>query len=403
MNARFFAFVSKRLLLGCVAFAAEVSVSSRAAINSGSDGSDGIFKPTADTVIDMADHPDGIYQYTSVEIRLGVTVSFIRNQKNTPVTWLVQGECIIKGDINLSAHAAQAQHGGAGGPGGWDGGSGGSNPSPGQGPGGGGAGPEGGGGSFGTRGGALNPATCPTCGEAGITYGNSFLLPLVGGSGGGGGGGEAGGGGGGGAILIACSGTLQLDGTIFAIGGAPGRIDPQTGPNGAGGSGGGIRLVTPHFTGKGSLNAGGGLVNYGGNGGAGRIRIDTFESTFGGTYDSPFTQGFQPIIIPTEGGTSQLTIASVGGINLKDNPSGLLLPPDVIIPGDEQNPLSVVVRCSQIPLNTIIKVTVRSATGPMVSETGLNTVGTVASSSATVMLNIPRGGGIIFASASIKH
>ena len=33
-----------------------------AQVNSGSNGSDGAFNPTTNTVINMADHPNGIYQ-----------------------------------------------------------------------------------------------------------------------------------------------------------------------------------------------------------------------------------------------------------------------------------------------------------------------------------------------------
>lgn len=43
----------------------------------------------------MADHPDGIYHYTSVNIPSGVTVTFKPNAANTPVVWLVQGNCVI--------------------------------------------------------------------------------------------------------------------------------------------------------------------------------------------------------------------------------------------------------------------------------------------------------------------
>jgi len=56
-----------------------------AQVNSGSDGHDGALNPTSDLVIDMADHPDGIYHYTSVNIPAGVTVSFIPNAGNKPV------------------------------------------------------------------------------------------------------------------------------------------------------------------------------------------------------------------------------------------------------------------------------------------------------------------------------
>ena len=43
-----------------------------AQVNSGSDGHDGALNPTSNLVIDMADHPDGIYHYTSVNIPAGV-------------------------------------------------------------------------------------------------------------------------------------------------------------------------------------------------------------------------------------------------------------------------------------------------------------------------------------------
>ena len=67
----------------------------RAQVNSGSNGSDGAFNPTTNIVINMADHPNGIYQYTSVNIPTNVTVTFIPNANNTPVTWLLQGSCVI--------------------------------------------------------------------------------------------------------------------------------------------------------------------------------------------------------------------------------------------------------------------------------------------------------------------
>ena len=109
-----------------------------AQVNSGSNGSDGAFNPTANVVINMADHPDGIYHYTSVNIPAGVTVSFIPNAGNKPVVWLVQGDCVINGTLNIDGAAgSQTGFGGRGGPGGWNGGAGGSNASAGIGPGGG--------------------------------------------------------------------------------------------------------------------------------------------------------------------------------------------------------------------------------------------------------------------------
>src|ERR1035441_10065764 len=67
----------------------------RAQVNTGSNGSDGAFNPTAtNTVVNMADHPTGIYQYTSVSVPTNATVTFIPNANNTPVVWLVQSNVL---------------------------------------------------------------------------------------------------------------------------------------------------------------------------------------------------------------------------------------------------------------------------------------------------------------------
>jgi len=215
-----------------------------AQVNSGSDGHDGAFNPTTNTVVDMADHPDGIYQYTSINIPTSVTVTFIPNAANTPAVWLVQSNCVINGIINLNGQSGQ--YGGASGPGGYRGGNtggGGAAPSDGAGPGGGGSSDQrsyGGSASFAT----LGEVVVYSQGQApaGSIYGNPFCLPLIGGSGGGGAGrqGYTGkGGGGAGAILIAASDTIQLSGTISASGGG----NPDTYCGGSG-SGGAVRLAS---------------------------------------------------------------------------------------------------------------------------------------------------------------
>ena len=109
----------------------------RAQVNSGSNGSDGALNPTTNIVINMANHPNGIYQYTSVNISNGVTVTFLPNANNTPVIWLVQSNVIISGAINISGQGPNGSAGGLGGPGGYRGGTGGASPTSGQGPGGG--------------------------------------------------------------------------------------------------------------------------------------------------------------------------------------------------------------------------------------------------------------------------
>ena len=51
------------------------AAATQAQVNSGSNGSDGAFNPTTNIVINMANHPNGTYQYTSVNIPSGVTVT----------------------------------------------------------------------------------------------------------------------------------------------------------------------------------------------------------------------------------------------------------------------------------------------------------------------------------------
>lgn len=401
------------LMLSCLSASAQV--------NSGSNGSDGPFNPTGNVTINMADHPDGIYHYTSVNIPSGVTVTFTPNANNTPVVWLVQGDCVIGGTVDLSGKSASNNVGALGGPGGFKGGNGGTNiATSGEGPGGGKASGTGipvsdgaGNASFGTLGERMvgTPQSWVNQAEPGVVYGNKFLLPLTGGSGGGGSnggssiGGTGGGGGGGGGILIAASGQISISGSILAKGGNGSTAGGQTYiGGGGGGSGGAIRLVASSIAGSGNLIANGGTGVYGyslnyrfDNAGQGRIRLDTYSGTIGGTIIGVLTSGFQPIIIPTSGQGIQLAIQSIGGVSLAGSPNGVLASPDVILPAQQQNPMNVVVNCSNLPMNTTITVTVRPANGADIVATGTNSSGTQTASTATIPVNMPRGGGIIFA------
>jgi hypothetical protein len=376
------------LMLSCL--------SANAQVNSGSNGSDGAFNPTGNVTINMADHPDGIYHYTSVNIPSGVTVTFTPNANNTAVVWLVQGNCVVAGTIDLSGQnqlQPNYQMGGNGGPGGWGGGNGGANPTPGLGPGGGIVGSLGQsfsiyyGGSFGKKAVRTPDGVDPT-------YGNLYLLPLLGGSGGGGVsnfGGLAGGGGGG-ALLIASSSSISITGSIRSVGGGVNNLA-------ASGSGGAVRIVANTVTGQGSINVDGGPNgSWSMGGGAGRIRFDCFSNQFGGSTGSAvFTQGFQPIIIPASGQGVQLGIQSIGGVSVAGSPNGVLANPDVILPAQQTNPMNVVVNCSNLPMNTTITVTVRPANGADIVATGTNSSGTPTASTATIPVSMPRGGGIIFA------
>lgn len=394
-----------------------------AQVNSGSNGSDGAFNPTTNIVINMADHPSGIYQYTSVNISNGVSVTFIPNANNTPVVWLVQSNCTIGGTVNVSGRSLYQYQlnglpaGSDGGPGGWAGGNGGTTATGGLGPGGGNVsqcgcpsyGQLGGNASFGTVGSRLNSNPSSLQGSPGAIYGNVFLVPLVGGSGGAGNSSGGNGGGGGGAIVIAANGVITLNGQILANGGSVYTSSYQTYSGAGAGSGGAVRLLATTLAGSGSISAvGGGIYTYNGyccdyvinSAGNGRVRFDALQNSFNGSINGVFSQGFQPIIIQTNGQGAQLTLASVGGVPVSASPSGQLATPDAVLSAQQNNPIPIVVHCSNIPLNTQITVSVKPATGATVSATGLNNTGTPSSSTATVLINMPRGGGIIYATAA---
>ena len=370
----------------------------RAQVNSGSNGSDGALNPTSSLVIDMHDHPTGIYQYTSVNIPAGVTVTFVPNDNNTPVVWLVQSNCVINGTVDVSGKAAyvdnvQAQNkGGLGGPGGGAGGNGGPVATVGQGPGGGRVT------NICNVAGNASYATQAGGPVAGTAYGNRYLLPLLGGSGGGGNCfWSLAGGGGGGAILIAASAIIEVNGIVQALGGnGSAAFFSDCIAYGGYGSGGGIRLVTTSFRGNGAITA------VGANGigsGDGWVRVDAYVNTFTGTPSGSYSTGFQPIILPGSGQNIRLTIVSVASTPIGTNPTGQLATPDVIIPGQVNNPIPIVVQCANLPLNSSVTVIVQPPNGPAVQATGLNSSGTLASSTATISVNMPRGGGIIYAQA----
>lgn len=220
-------------------------------VNSGSDGHDGAFNPTTNTVVNMADHPNGIYHYTSVNIPADVTVTFIPNANNTAVVWLVQSNALINGTVDVSGQTpgSPPTHviGAAGGPGGFRGGNGGDGGSGGLGLGSG----VGLAAAFGTLPRVWNGSAYEFYTNGTVTYGNQYLIPLIGGSGGGGvgygqnGNTYAGGGGGGGALLIAASQVIDLNGSIASRGGSGGFYNCGTACYGYGGgaSGGGVRIV----------------------------------------------------------------------------------------------------------------------------------------------------------------
>jgi hypothetical protein len=395
-------FMKLKTLLVAVA-AAFACASTQAQVNSGSNGSDGALDYSSLTnlgystniVINMADHPTGIYQYTYVTIPNNVTVTFVPNANNSPLTWLVQSNVVIRGTIDISGQGPSGAAGGLGGPGGYRGGTGGASPTSGQGPGGGSS-------QYGSGGNAsFGSAGIPVWGsiQPGVTYGNIFLIPLVAGSGGGGQD-STGGYGGGGAILIATSGNVEIDGVVSSGSSYAYFYDePTQNVVGGSGSGGAIRVVASKIIGSGQITT----ATVYRAGGLGRVRFDTYENDFGGSISGVFTQGSQFIIIPTSGQLPQLTVTSVGGVAVSASPTGALSTPDAVLSAQQNNPIPIVVSCANLPLNTPITASVAPANGTPVSATGYNTTGTLSSSTATISIVMPRGGGLIYATAATSN
>lgn len=332
-----------------------------ASFSSGSDGSDGPLDVTTNTVLPLP--PDGIFNFTTVNVASGATLSFAKNAANTPVYILATGDVTIAGIISVSGTNGTATSGGVGGPGGWDGGQPGTNarlPGAGKGPGGGRPGTEDN--AFLTSEGdevgvwlnassAASYATHPMneLGQnfRGSTYGNGILIPLLGGSGGAGtvynstpglSSANGGGGGGGGAILIASNTRILLGNSsrtvIEAVGGrgTASTANTNLSMNGSqGGSGGAIRLVAPQVSGRGYLYATENPIH----GGHGRIRIDT--ANFGPAIPSIMygvvSIGANPVIFPNA--LPQLRVTEIGGHALNPADPQTLL---VTLPADG-NPL----------------------------------------------------------------
>ncbi len=381
-----------------------------AAFDSGSTRADGEFAPTSNTVLQIPE--SGIFNFTTINIPSGVTVTFKKNSQNTPVTMLATGDVTIAGTINLNGGNGNYIIPGAGGAGGFDGGTGGvvnQAGKRGEGPGGGvGSIPAttrnncsggGGGGGFGANGsgGAQNCDGAYPGGAGGSAYGNERILPSIGGSGGGGAGGTntytgGAGGGGGGAILIASSGTISVTGSITANGGNGTNGEASYPGGGGGGGGGGIRLIANTISGNGTLSAAGGSggsANWspGGGGGAGRIRLEYSTTTRTAGSNPPMSIGYPYAVVPQNMPT--LVIASAGGIDSPVVPKGSFGSPDVMLPFNTQNPITVVVTGANIPANTTVTLKASPAVGSATTATG-TLAGTDTASSASIQLNISK-------------
>lgn len=397
----------KRGILAVAALLLMAPVQAQAAFVSGSTGTDGDFTPTANTVLQVP--ANGVFNFGTVNIPTGVTVTFTKNANNTPVTILATGNVTIAGTISVNGSGGNNVTPGLGGPGGFDGGVGGYINSAGfrgQGPGGGVAATgAGGGGGFGDTGATAGNAV-NSCGgwygnggaSGGGAYGNANLLALIGGSGGGGGSGTSGyvggaGGGGGGAIVIASSGTISVTGAITANGGPGADYSFSYSScnwsyvhySGGGGSGGAIRLVANMITGEGAISAAGGGSNAsntmsvrGGSGGPGRIRLEAWQITRGSNTTPPYTSLTYPTTLYPSNMPS-LAITQVNGINTPAETFGAFRSPDVTLPYNTTGPISVTVVTQNVPAGKTITVKALPESGNnVVTATGtLDATGTI--------------------------
>lgn len=379
------------------------------AFSSGSTGSDGAFVPSCaptPCTVTVALPPSGIFNFTTVTIASGITVTFSPNAANTPAIVLASGDVTVAGGATIDVSGSpgiaasltgpMVNAGGRGGPGAFRGGQGGirqlssvaNPPSAGQGPG----------------GGRFPDAASGFCGVGG-TYGApaafTTLIPLFGGSGGSGQfatGGRSGssGGGGGGAMVLASSTRIVMNGAILANGGKGGTFANQTLNTAGSGGGGAIRLVSSEISGTGILSAGSNGTGCD-QGGLGRIRLEASTLIFTGasaptastsTTSGPVTATSTPALIdvPT------LTITAVGSAAVQTStPGALYTTADVVLPSDTTNPVTVTVTATNIPVGTSFSVTVIPQFAASSTVNSTLSAGTFAQSTATASVTIPTG------------
>ncbi len=165
-------------------------------------------------------------------------------------------------------------------------------------------------------------------------------------------------GGGGGAILIACGGSISVDGTISANGGWGGGRDS------AGGSGGTVRLVADTLRGSGVLYAYGGQTSdqISRFGGQGRIRLERVSysgdlEVLPGPSVVDLTSGASPLIwLPDNG--PQVRILSIGGTPPPADPRAEFgaAGPDVSLPQVSQT--EVVVETTNVEQISTVRIRV---------------------------------------------
>jgi len=362
---------------------------------------------------------DGVMVFDSINlverpqfVGFGLTVRFIRNAANTPVTLLVNGDVnigtsvnlTVSGDNGITGSTNALGKGGLGGPGGFRGGDGGYQLVNFGLIGGAGLGPGGGAGGTNTY---FNNGH-----GVGATFvGAPDLLPLVGGSGGGGGASTSvapncaggGGGGGGGALLIAANGTITITGQIMADGGTAGNWgDPNCSSGGGGGAGGAVRLLATTIGGSGQVyaRAGGSYSSTAAQEGSIRLEALNNNLTVGNTTPlATRAAGPGPVVNPI---TPTVAITSVGGQAVPQPPQGGLGNVDLVLAAPGATDIAFTT--SGVPTGTTVNVTVKPRVGgaPIVTPVTLSSCDPNGTCLANVSFNLAAGGYFVEARATFS-
>jgi len=339
---------------------------------------------------------DGIFHFTTVTVPQGCTLRMLASRLgHKPIQWLVQGNVSISGDLNLDGTDGHSNQEGVAlrlpavpGPGGFAGGLGslgGNADEPGFGPGGGLPG----------RGGAHSGSPGAAAGTS-PSYGNIFLLPLLGGSGGGGSGG-AGGGAGGGALLIASDTRINFPTNRDVF------IRARGGDGVTGGAGGAIRLMAPTISGRAfidtcSLRSCGLTGNLVGEFGRVRIESNNLSSnvrTARAVARRVRLTNTSPVLttvdIPSLAVTAFATASGV--VHPVDvNPRGGFSPADVTFPvPGELDPVTIDIEAVNVPVGTIVNVEIHGENFGTSSVQSTPLVGTEAFSTATATFPFAAG------------
>ena len=339
-----------------------------------------------------------VFKYECVNIPPNVTIRFVNHPSRAPVVWLVSGNVNIRGTVIVDAGAAPSTPGSftEPGPGGFRGGARGNSaeslPSAGLGPGGGsrtGFGNNGGwaAGSYATRGasggGVLQSPE----------YGNSRIVPLIGGSGGAPWS-DGAGGGGGGSILIASSKAIVLNKSPAV------SANASNSASDVGGSGGAIRLIADQVLGF----AGGEVLQARGGGsrsGTGRIRIESKVLQFAGVTNPAFSsEAPAPTAVLWPDVTAPFVqIKTIGAQVAPTDPRASLDIPgaDVIVPN--QGSQLVVLEAKNVPLDWAVAIRMVPRQGPDVTAQAAYISGNEALSTWHATLPLPPGFAVLQARA----